>query len=109
MKPKKINVLYVSGKITGEKRWRKKFETAYWELRAVGYLVYMPTNSPKRFKTWEEAMRWAISYMLEKAQGVALLPDWEQSKGARIERQLALDLGMPVKTVDQWVEERRKK
>ena len=32
-------------------------------------------------------------------------PGWEDSKGACLERQVAEAIGLPVKTVDEWVEE----
>jgi len=52
---------------------------------------------------WEYAMKYDISEMLA-CDGVAVLADWHDSKGARIEARLAEDLGMPVKTVDRWLE-----
>jgi hypothetical protein len=37
--------------------------------------------------------------------GVALLPDWEDSKGAMIEARLAINLGLEVTPVDEWIRE----
>jgi hypothetical protein len=47
-------------------------------------------------------MRTAISLML-RCDGVALLPDWKQSKGAKIEARLARDLGIAVKAAKEWL------
>jgi len=40
--------------------------------------------------------------MLLACHGVALLPGWETSRGARREVQMADDLQMPVRPVQAW-------
>lgn len=40
---------------------------------------------------------------LVKCDGMVLLPGWQGSKGANIERRLALDLGMPVRELHEWM------
>jgi hypothetical protein len=37
------------------------------------------------------------------SDGLALLPDWEESKGARIEERLAREVGIPVKPIEEWI------
>ena len=103
MKPKKVKSLYVSGKISGEKRYTKKFEEAYYKLRDAGYWVHLPMDAVARPKNWQHAMRRCISYMLLNAEGVALLPDWVDSRGAKLEREIALALDMPVKPIEEWL------
>jgi hypothetical protein len=39
-----------------------------------------------------------------KSDGVALLPDWSESKGAMIEASLAQEVGIPVKPIEEWME-----
>ena len=65
-------------------------------LRALGYTVVSPAeiDLPDGLP-WAHYMKIDIPLLLS-CDGVAQLDDWHQSKGARIESQLALDLGMPV-------------
>jgi hypothetical protein len=100
---KKIRSLYVSGKITGDRFYRKKFNKAYDELKNAGYWdVYLPMDFVPRSKGWNNDMKMAIRGMLQ-ADGVALLPDWEESKGAAIEARLAQEIGMPIKPIEDWI------
>jgi hypothetical protein len=51
---------------------------------------------------WETCMKAAVTEML-KCDGVALLENWESSRGAVIEIELAEKLSMPFETVPNWV------
>jgi hypothetical protein len=42
-----------------------------------------------------------------QCDGVALLPDWKQSKGAKIEERLARELSLDVRTCEVWQTEKR--
>lgn len=57
-------------------------------------------------RDWQAAMRLSIE-TLAKCDAVALLPRWQASKGARIEQQLAVDLGMEVLEVWEWMTVRK--
>jgi hypothetical protein len=48
-------------------------------------------------------MREALRLMLT-ADAVALLPGWEDSRGALLERHVAMQLGMIVRELSWWVE-----
>jgi hypothetical protein len=39
--------------------------------------------------------------------GVALLPGWTRSRGARLERSVALRVDLPVRNLADWIEEAR--
>jgi len=94
--------IYVSGKISGDDDYRAKFHAAALRLSAAGYRVLNPASITE--SAWKAAMREALTLMLG-ADGVAALPDWYESRGAKIEARLACDLGIPVKTLDRWCEE----
>jgi hypothetical protein len=95
--------LYISGKITGNENYKEDFATAAKELENVGYgfcnpaAFEFPGDVP-----WAEAMKHVIAEML-RCDGVALLPSWEESKGAWIEARLALDLGIVTKPLSAWL------
>ncbi len=98
--------LYVSGPVTGYKDGnRPAFDEAAGRLREAGYDACGPHDVVPAPWHWGQAMRKAVGEMLE-CDGVALLPDWQDSRGACIERRLALDLGMPVGPGDERVAER---
>jgi hypothetical protein len=44
---------------------------------------------------WEEYMRNSLKHLMD-CEGIALLPNWEDSKGARLEHTIAVALGMDV-------------
>lgn len=52
--------------------------------------------------SWNEAMKYDIREML-RCDGVVLLANWDDSKGACIEARLAADLGMATRPVSRWV------
>ena len=95
--------LYLSGKITGDPDYKKKFREARFQLEAAGYEVLDPTNFDlPEDVSWEEAMRFDLRKML-CCDAVAVLPDWQDSKGAIIETRLARELGIKVKLVQAWI------
>jgi hypothetical protein len=51
---------------------------------------------------WHQYMRRDLGMMLA-CHGVAFLPGWEKSRGARLEVAWADALKMPVRSVDDWV------
>lgn len=97
-------VLYVSGPVSGELLDnRPAFEEAARRLRAAGYRARIPHEDVAPGTAWIPAMRTTLMAMLAQADGLALLPGWERSKGACTEVYVARTLGMPMKTVDAWI------
>lgn len=57
----------------------------------------LPSHAP-----WEAHMRADIRMLLE-CKSVAMLPGWHNSKGARLERDIAIGLGMDVRSLEDWL------
>ena len=98
--------LYLSGRITSNENYRKDFAEGRAGLENAGYDVCDPTDLgfPEDIP-WEDAMKHDIREMLG-CDGVALLPSWEESRGALIEARLAKELGMTAMPISWWLGER---
>lgn len=80
------------------------FHRAAGLLEQAGYQVLNPARSEGRegCSTWLDFIRAALRDVAN-ADGVALLPGWQDSRGARIERDLARDLGLDVRPIADWI------
>lgn len=95
--------LYIAGPISGIPDGnRPAFAKAALELEESGYTVVNPATLEVEGWTWAQYLRHDLPLML-KCEGVALLPGWQDSKGASLEYLVASDLGMPIRTVDEWI------
>lgn len=126
--------IYLAGKITGEEIkvcWRK-FETAAakirWELMCQVVHGIMINRCPVcgclkvdswlsceacnytgiRPDTWENYLKADITKMLT-CDIVYLLPDWQESKGAQLERDIALRLNMDVRLYSDFIKHHSQK
>lgn len=94
--------LYLAGPITGHADYRDRFATAATQLAAAGHTPINPAELGERPGwAWEDYMRAALLLLLQ-CQGVALLPGWTGSRGARVEEGLANQLAMPAHPVGWW-------
>lgn len=75
--------IYIAGKITGDPQYKEKFGRVESHYRNQGYTVLNPACLPKGM-TNADYMRICFS-MIDSADAVAFLPDWDKSAGARIE------------------------
>lgn len=97
-------VVYVSGPVTGMRDGnRPAFEEAARALRASGCRARIPHDDVAPDTPWTSAMKITLMAILAQADGLAMLEGWERSRGARLELNLALALGMPVMDVDDWI------
>jgi len=97
-----VTRVYVAGPMTGLPAFNfPAFHAAAAQLRAIGYEVENPAENPVPAcgGTWLGYMRMAIA-QVATVDAVVLLPGWEGSRGARIERDLAIGLGLGVMTLD---------
>ena len=97
--------LYISGPITGVPNYQENFTKAETILKQTGHEVINPcTVVLDDSATWEDYMKADIPLML-MCGGVAVLPGWEASAGARLEVDIAQRLNMPIKDVYGWINE----
>lgn len=95
--------VYLSGPLSaateeGVQANKARMRAAEAALQAAGFTVVCPLDNglPENAK-WEEHMRADVRLMLaDDVDTVALMDGWHDSRGARIEAQLAKDLGMRV-------------
>jgi hypothetical protein len=95
-------LIYISGKISGDPLYKQKFNDAEEELINAGYIVCNPARYAPCDVEWSKAMRMVVAIMLQ-CGGVALLPDWEESRGAKIEERLARDTGIETLPIAGWL------
>jgi len=104
-----METIYLSGPISlggkaGErtrKVFTNRFKKATKRLRESGFTVIDPTECPPE-KTWENYMRHGMRAVAD-ADIVLVLPQWEQSRGSRLEVFVARELGIPVEPVEGWI------
>lgn len=117
-----MTTLYVAGPMRGIADFNfPAFFEAEKALVAAGYEVINPARRDKdngfdptgmtgdedlselNFSL-REALGWDMAAICSDADGIALLPGWEVSKGAKAEEALASALGLPSRSVGAWVE-----
>lgn len=89
---------YISGPMSGLPEFNfPAFFAAADELRGAGYEPVNPADGvTDTSKHWTYYMRRAIRLLLD-ADEIWMLPGWEQSKGATLEKHVAEQLSMPVR------------
>lgn len=90
--------VYISGPISGYDLAERKeaFEKAATRFRKQGYLVSNPFDSGvPDSASWQEHMK-ADIVMLMQCDIIYMMKDWQCSRGATLERNLAEELGIKV-------------
>lgn len=92
-RPKRV---YISGKITGlsEKEWTENFEAAEKALTEAGYRVI----NPAKVKVDLDYHKYiAVDLLLiSMCDAIYMLDNWQDSNGARVEREKAEELNLTV-------------
>lgn len=90
-----MNTVYIAGKISGDPDYKKKFNTAQKNLERQGFVVMNPAWMPSEGFSYGAYIRIGKA-MLKECDTLCLLPDWEESAGAREERKLAESLNKEI-------------
>ena len=85
--------IYIAGKITGDKRYKTKFGAAAKALQAAGHVVLNPATLPAGLEQ-EDYMRICLA-MLDSADQVTFLPNYQESEGAMVEMAYCRRIGKP--------------
>lgn len=105
--PERVTDLYIAGPMTGyPDNNYPAFHEAKQRLEDVGYFVVSPADfgAPDGTRVhYVDLLREDLKEML-RCRGVAILPDWWNSTGARNEVNVAGLLKMPVRPVTEWLE-----
>ena len=112
--------LYLSGPITGLPDYNKPaFAEATAKLEAHGHIVLNPHTvcvdlsahscqlpcTPSELELpWADYLRADLVAMLTKCDALAMLPGWENSRGASLEAYIAKQLGWEVDHWENWLD-----
>lgn len=101
--PGKPLTLYISGPMSGYPEHNfPLFKYAEKVLRQCGFEVLNPAaGGEKEGWDWQDYLRMDVQ-LVAQADGLAMLQNWELSKGACLEVYLAHQLNMPVLTLSHW-------
>ena len=100
--------VYLAGPMTGIKDFNfPAFFKAADKLKAEGHKVFNPAEEDlKAWKTMKGVMKHAnyrdclrkdLNWILDKAECIAILPNWQRSKGVKAELSLAKALGLEIR------------
>ena len=89
----KKKVVYIAGPITGVKNYWEAFEQAEEDLLGLGYIPLSPAHLPQGMTNAQYAR---IDFaMIDSADAVLFLPDYDRSEGATLERTYCDYTGKP--------------
>ena len=83
--------IFISGKITGDPNYKEKFAKAEQWLTDHNFVVLNPAKCPRGMNIGDYMFIGLT--MLQSADWVYMLKDWEDSRGARIEHEYASYVG----------------
>jgi len=99
--------LYLSGAVSNDPDYKKKFAENEAKLEAAGYEVVNPCNLPGVDNgEWIDGLLVCLAAEKE-ADALALIPDGYDSVGRCIEHEVAYKTGKRVMYVEDWLKEKK--
>lgn len=103
--------LYIAGPMRGvEDNNRTAFAMAESNLTLAGHEVFNPWHIEETFRkaygylpSLRETMTAGMAWIGWEAEGIAVLPHWGDSYGAKAEVAFATALGLPHDFVSEWI------
>lgn len=98
--------LYLCGPVSGRPDCNKAaFDDAAYNLRQQGFDVVNPLELggdevDPTFEQWASYLKRDLPIMMN-CDAVAVLDGWQDSKGAKLEIHVAMELGIPIKCYDK--------
>lgn len=101
--------IYIAGKISGLNRKDviKKFEAAQKSLSKKGHQVFIPCVLPAYEEVSHEDYLHICYAIIDVCDAVYMLSDWQQSEGARLEYEYAIENNKQI--IFQKIEEHNRK
>ena len=104
-------IVYLAGKYSGDTKKNialaKKYALKLWEK---GYVVICPHLNTQNFDKISDVSydKFLNGYLeiIKRCDVLVLLPNWRESKGAKIEKQFAEENGIPVYPISLILEEK---
>jgi Asp-tRNA(Asn)/Glu-tRNA(Gln) amidotransferase A subunit family amidase len=90
--------IYISGKVTGlpEEEYKARFEQAEASFKAEGHEVINPLKLDHTLNNyWADYMLTCID-ALPDCDAIYMLSNWKESKGARLELNIAKEMGKQI-------------
>ena len=94
-----MSKIYIAGKIAGEPKYKDPFAAEADKQREAGHIVLNQAELPEGMSP-ADYMRICLA-MIDAADKVVLLPNYQQSPGARLEREYCQYTGKPVECLEQ--------
>lgn len=94
-----MKTIYLSGKINGNKLYKRDFAVVEKLLKDENTIILNPTILPEGMTT-EQYMNINFA-MLQSADEIVMLPNWVDSEGAKLEHAFAVYIGKKVRYIEE--------